>query len=202
MHRHPRRRCGRSSRLHQSKGLWSHSGHRQTHGSRAGASTTAFHLQGMLADNSRGAQNLATSDHHPFVAAASADGACTLANPARSSKKKAYKVRFAFSLSLSLLWLTGDMYTQGHYYSRVFRLDFNRELGEYRMIDNLHIEVRAPSSRSPSLSPRSLICNPTVQHGHRRDPPTPFKSDGQERVCSDHGRLGAADQCHEGEVAS
>ncbi|ORY81743.1 WD40-repeat-containing domain protein [Leucosporidium creatinivorum] len=64
-------------------------------------------------------QNLATSDHHPFVASASADGACTLSNAARTSKKKAYK---------------------GHYFHRVFRLDFNRLLGEYRMIDNLHVE--------------------------------------------------------------
>lgn len=55
------------------------------------------------ADSIRASQNLATSDHHPFVAAASADGACTLANPARTSKKKAYKVCRLCSLLRDML---------------------------------------------------------------------------------------------------
>lgn len=51
-----------------------------------------------------------------FAVTASADGTCTLANIPRGLRQKSHRVKFA---------------------QKLFRLDFSRRTGEYRMLDNL-----------------------------------------------------------------
>lgn len=67
-------------------------------------------------------QSIATCDLHPFAAVASADGSTTLAHIPRALRFKSHRVKFAHKL---------------------FRLDFHRRAGLFRMHDNL-----APQQRS------------------------------------------------------
>ncbi|KAK4051066.1 hypothetical protein OIO90_004806 [Microbotryomycetes sp. JL221] len=64
--------------------------------------------------------SIATSDHHPFFVTGSADGACTMVNACRVSRRKAHR---------------------GHYAQTVFQLAFNRKTGHYHMHDNFHVSV-------------------------------------------------------------
>ncbi|SGY21577.1 BQ5605_C016g08254 [Microbotryum silenes-dioicae] len=65
--------------------------------------------------------SIASSPHHPFAASASADGCLIIANTIRPNR---------------------DRIVRGNYSQKVYRLDFHRRLGEYRMIDNMLPEAR------------------------------------------------------------
>ncbi len=65
---------------------------------------------------------IATSDLHPFAATASADGCLTLANIPRACRQKSHRVKFA---------------------QKLYKLDFNRRTGQYRLLDNVLPEQRS-----------------------------------------------------------
>jgi hypothetical protein len=80
-------------------------------------------------------QDLATSDFHPFVASAGADGSCMIVNVIRRLKRQRYPA---------------------HWSPKVYRMDFNRRTGEFRMVDNIHPEVTVHShnlSRTHAYDP-------------------------------------------------
>ncbi|SCV72089.1 BQ2448_4783 [Microbotryum intermedium] len=62
-----------------------------------------------------------SSPHHPFAASAGADGCLIVANTIRPNR---------------------DRIVKGNYGQKVYRLDFHRKSGEFRMIDNMLPEVR------------------------------------------------------------
>ncbi|EGG01829.1 uncharacterized protein MELLADRAFT_66816 [Melampsora larici-populina 98AG31] len=76
---------------------------------------------------------LATSDLHSFIAYAGADGVCGLASMIRPQK---YKSRAA--LELTRAWTHQTMWAP-----KVFQLDFSRNTGELRMLDNIQPDPRS-----------------------------------------------------------
>jgi hypothetical protein len=66
-------------------------------------------------------QDLATSNFHPFVASAGADGSCMVVNVIRKLKRQKHPTQWN---------------------PKVYRIDFNRRTGELRMVDNIIPEVK------------------------------------------------------------
>ncbi|GAA5920572.1 hypothetical protein JCM1841_005739 [Sporobolomyces salmonicolor] len=66
--------------------------------------------------------SLAASPHHTFIASASADGTCQITSGLRALRRR--RVR-------------------GHFGLKVFKLEFERETGQWRMLDNFHVEQRS-----------------------------------------------------------
>ncbi|GAA5962236.1 hypothetical protein JCM21900_000133 [Sporobolomyces salmonicolor] len=66
--------------------------------------------------------SLAASPHHTFIASASADGTCRITSGLRALRRR--RVR-------------------GHFGLKVFKLEFERETGQWRMLDNFHVEQRS-----------------------------------------------------------
>ncbi|GAA5888249.1 hypothetical protein JCM5296_000246 [Sporobolomyces johnsonii] len=66
--------------------------------------------------------SLAASPHHSFIASASADGTCQITSGLRALRRR--RVR-------------------GHFGLKVFKLEFERESGRWRMLDNFHVEQRS-----------------------------------------------------------
>ncbi|KAM0751248.1 WD40 repeat-like protein [Meredithblackwellia eburnea MCA 4105] len=78
--------------------------------------------------------SIASSDHHAFVATASADGTCVITNGVRGQHKQSHIRKFIH---------------------KVLKVDFNRRTGEYRLLDNIMPESRPINDESGATRRRA-----------------------------------------------